>query len=63
MPRPSVLVEVRVNDDISDPTTITNLAGVSSSTPDPDDTNNTTSETTTANQSALNPTDLRHLEI
>ena len=54
----SIFVEVRVDETLTDPTTLTNFAGVNSSTPDADTTNNNTSENTTVHQPDLNPTDL-----
>ena len=40
----SILIEVRVDDDLTDPTTLTNNAEVSSDTPDSDTSNNDTDE-------------------
>jgi uncharacterized repeat protein (TIGR01451 family) len=55
----SFFVQVRVSDAILQPTTLTNTAAVRSSTPDPNAANNRDTVTTTAQQSPLNPTDLR----
>lgn len=48
-----------MHDAILELTTLTNSAAVRSSTPDPNSANNSDSVTTTAQQSPLNPTDLR----
>ena len=54
----NVFISVRVNQNTPNGTTITNTATVGSTTPDPNSANNSSTATTTANQSALNPTDL-----
>ncbi len=54
----SVSLRVRVDEDVPDPTTIENTAGVESATPDLDDGNNSDDEQTTVHQSPYNPTDL-----
>ena len=55
----SFLIQVRIDQALADGTTLTNLAEVSSRTPDPDGGNNNAAEPTTVLQTALNPTDLR----
>jgi len=56
--RASVWIEVRVDAGVAGGTILTNSAGVSSDTTDPDPTDDTTSEETTVYQAAGNPTDL-----
>ncbi len=54
----SFFVEVRVSDTLPDPTTLTNLAGVTAATSDPNPANNNTSETTLVHQPSGGPADL-----
>jgi uncharacterized repeat protein (TIGR01451 family) len=56
--RDSVFVQVEVDSEVVDGTTVTNTTGVSTATPESDYTNNTDTEPTLINQSPLNPTDL-----
>ncbi|MCO6452393.1 MAG: DUF11 domain-containing protein, partial [Caldilineales bacterium] len=54
----SLFIEVRVDEGIASPTSLSNTANVSSDTSDPDAGNNSDTEGTTANPGAVNPTDL-----